>query len=76
MLCVIPNATDGAPKKWFDSEETAARAATDRVSAEASRFRETRRSFATADLPEETAKEIGASRMDARHAHLDDILKE
>jgi predicted transcriptional regulator len=30
-----PKSADGAPKKWFDTEETAARAATDQVSAEA-----------------------------------------
>src|ERR1700689_5968581 len=30
-----PKAARGVPKKWFDSEETAARAATDQVSAEA-----------------------------------------
>jgi predicted transcriptional regulator len=30
-----PKSADGVPKKWFDSEETAARAATDQVSAEA-----------------------------------------
>jgi len=35
-----------------------------------------RRSFATADLPEEKVKAIGASRMDARHAHLDALLDE
>ena len=38
------------------------------------RFREARRSFATADLPEEKVRAIGASRMDPRHAHLDDML--
>jgi PHD/YefM family antitoxin component YafN of YafNO toxin-antitoxin module len=38
------------------------------------RFRESRRSFATADLPDEKVKTIGASRMDARHAHLDALL--
>src|SRR5580698_11063279 len=38
------------------------------------RFRESRRSFATADLPEEKVKAIGASRMDARHASLDTML--
>ena len=38
------------------------------------RFREARRSFATAELPEEKVKEIGASRMDARHANLDKLL--
>jgi hypothetical protein len=38
------------------------------------RFKESRRSFATADLPEEKIKAIGASRMDERHAHLDAVL--
>lgn len=38
------------------------------------RFRENRRSFATADLPEEKVRAIGASRMDARHDHLDGLL--
>jgi len=38
------------------------------------RFRESRRSFATAELPEEKVKAIGASRMDARHKHLDKLL--
>jgi hypothetical protein len=38
------------------------------------RFRDSRRSFATADLPAEKIKAIGASRMDRRHAHLDKIL--
>ena len=33
-----------------------------------------RRSFATAELPEEKAEAIGQSRMDARHAHLDALL--
>jgi hypothetical protein len=33
-----------------------------------------RRSFATAELSDETAHEIGAARMDARHAHLDALL--
>jgi hypothetical protein len=36
------------------------------------RFR--RRSFATADLPDEKVEAISASRMDARHAHLDAML--
>jgi hypothetical protein len=40
------------------------------------RFRDARRSFATAELPDEKIKAIGASRMDSRHAHLDDMLKE
>jgi hypothetical protein len=38
------------------------------------RFQETRRSFATAELSEERVKAIGASRMDARHKHLDTML--
>ncbi|MGB8841479.1 MAG: hypothetical protein WCC64_10435 [Aliidongia sp.] len=42
--------------------------------AEFMRYKESRRSFATADLPEEKVQAIGASRMDARHAHLDAIL--
>jgi hypothetical protein len=33
-------------------------------------------SFATAELSDQKVSAIGASRMDARHAHLDDILKE
>jgi hypothetical protein len=38
------------------------------------RFQESRRSFATAELPEEKVEAIGTSRMDARHAHLNDML--
>ena len=38
------------------------------------RFRDSRRSFATAELSEEKVKAIGASRMDARHQHLDSML--
>jgi hypothetical protein len=38
------------------------------------RFRENRRSFATAELPAEKVKAIGASRMDARHRHLNAML--
>ena len=38
------------------------------------RFRESRRSFATADLSEDRVKAIGASRMDSRHAHLNALL--
>ena len=38
------------------------------------RFRDSRRSFATAELPEEKIKAIRASRMDKRHAHLNDML--
>jgi hypothetical protein len=38
------------------------------------RFRESRRSFATTELPEEKVEAIRASRMDPRHAHLDKLL--
>lgn len=38
------------------------------------RFQESRRSFATAELPEEKVRAIGTSRMDARHKHLDSLL--
>ena len=38
------------------------------------RFQESRRSFATAELSEEKVEAIRASRMDARHARLDDML--
>jgi hypothetical protein len=38
------------------------------------RFRENRRSFATAELPEEKVEAIRASRMDSRHGHLDKML--
>ena len=38
------------------------------------RFRENRRSFATAELSEEKVEAIRASRMDSRHAHLDKLL--
>jgi hypothetical protein len=38
------------------------------------RFLASRRSFATAELPDEKVKAIGASRMDARHKHLDAML--
>jgi hypothetical protein len=38
------------------------------------RFRESRRSFATAELPEDKVEAIRASRMDPRHAHLDKML--
>jgi hypothetical protein len=34
-----------------------------------------RRSFAMAELPDERAEAIGASRMDERHAHLDKLLE-
>jgi PHD/YefM family antitoxin component YafN of YafNO toxin-antitoxin module len=40
------------------------------------RFKDDRRSFATAELSEEKANAISASRMDARHAHLDAMLDE
>jgi hypothetical protein len=40
------------------------------------RYRDNRRSFATADLPAEKVAAISASRMDARHAHLDAMLDE
>ena len=40
------------------------------------RYRNSRRSFATVDLPEEEANAISASRMDPRHAHLDAMLDE
>ncbi len=38
------------------------------------RFQEQRRSFATVELSAEKAAAIGATRMDARHAHLDTML--
>lgn len=38
------------------------------------RFRDSRRSFATAELAEEKVEAIRASRMDSRHAHLDKSL--
>ena len=38
------------------------------------RFKQHRRSFATAELSDERVQEIGASRMDERHARLDDVL--
>ncbi|HEX4080572.1 MAG TPA: hypothetical protein VHX61_17050 [Rhizomicrobium sp.] len=41
---------------------------------ELKRFRDSRRSFATAELPPEKVKAIGSSRMDRRHRHLDAIL--
>jgi hypothetical protein len=39
------------------------------------RLRNARRSFATADLPEEKVRAIAESRMDPRHAHLDGLLE-
>jgi hypothetical protein len=38
------------------------------------RFRAQRRSFATSDLTDEKVQEIGASRMDDRHNHLNALL--
>jgi hypothetical protein len=38
------------------------------------RFRDSRRSFDTAELPEEKVEAIRASRMDSQHAHLDKML--
>jgi PHD/YefM family antitoxin component YafN of YafNO toxin-antitoxin module len=40
------------------------------------RFKESRRSFASVELPEEKANAISASRMDERHKHLDAMLDE
>ena len=39
------------------------------------RFRQRRRSFATAELPDDKTQAIGASRMDIRHTHLDTMLE-
>jgi hypothetical protein len=39
------------------------------------RFKDHRRSFATAELSEERAHAISSSRMRDRHAHLDSMLK-
>jgi hypothetical protein len=39
------------------------------------RFKQHRRCFATADLSDERVQAIGSSRMDERHAHLDDVLE-
>ena len=38
------------------------------------RFKQRRRSFATAELPDDKARAIGAARMDERHTDLDSIL--
>ncbi len=38
------------------------------------RFRDSRRSVATAELSDEKVKAIGTSRMDKRHKHLDALL--
>jgi len=35
-----------------------------------------RRTFATAELPDERVQAIGASRMDERHVHLDAMLEQ
>jgi hypothetical protein len=39
------------------------------------RFKQHRRSFATAEFAEDKVQAIGTSRMDSRHAHLDAILE-
>jgi hypothetical protein len=39
------------------------------------RFKQRRRSFATAGLSDEQVRAIGSSRMDERHAHLDSVLE-
>lgn len=39
------------------------------------RFKQHRRSFATAELPDEKVAAVGASQMDGRHAHLDKLLE-
>ncbi len=38
------------------------------------RYKESRRTFATVELSDETAEAISSSRMDARHGHLDAML--
>jgi hypothetical protein len=38
------------------------------------RYRDSRHSFATAELPEQKVEAIAASRMDQRHAYLDALL--
>ncbi|MBB4200596.1 prevent-host-death protein [Rhodoblastus sphagnicola] len=38
------------------------------------RFKQLRRSFATAELPDDKVAEISRSRMDERHAHLNALL--
>jgi PHD/YefM family antitoxin component YafN of YafNO toxin-antitoxin module len=38
------------------------------------RYRDSRRSFATAELSEQKIKAIGTSRMHPRHAHLDRMM--
>ena len=39
------------------------------------RYKQRRRSFATAELSDERVQAIGASRVDDRHAHLDSVLE-
>jgi hypothetical protein len=39
------------------------------------RFKQHRRSFATAELPDERVQAIGSSRMDKRHAPLNAVLE-
>jgi hypothetical protein len=39
------------------------------------RFRSQRRTFATAELDEEKIRDIANAEMDARHAHLDELIK-
>jgi hypothetical protein len=39
------------------------------------RFKQRRRSFATAELSEEQVQAIGSSRMDQRYAHLNAVLE-
>ena len=39
------------------------------------RYKQRRRGFATAELSEERAQAIAASRMDERHAHLNALLE-
>jgi hypothetical protein len=45
------------------------------ASEEVRRFKQRRRSFATAELSDQQVQAISASRMDERHAHLDSILQ-
>jgi PHD/YefM family antitoxin component YafN of YafNO toxin-antitoxin module len=40
------------------------------------RFKPRRHSFATAERSDESVQEIGASRMDERHGHLDAVLEQ
>lgn len=39
------------------------------------RFKQRRRSFATAELSDQDVKAVATSRMDKRHAHLDALLE-